>query len=116
MRIALYFDEDVAVPLAKALQQRGIDVLTTQDAGMAASSDEKQVAFAAEQRRAIFTHNKRDFIMIHKRYLKKGSEHSGIIVADQDRLGPLLKSISKLWFTLSAESMKNRLEFLSSWR
>lgn len=53
--------------------------------------------------------------MIHKRYLEKGSEHSGIIVADQDRLGPLVKSVSKLWFTLSAESMKNRLEFLSSW-
>jgi predicted nuclease of predicted toxin-antitoxin system len=116
VRIALYLDEDVAVQLARALQQRGIDVRTTQNAGMAQSSDEQQVAFAAEQRRAILTHNKRDFILIHQKYLEQGDKHSGIIVADQDKLGSLVRRVSKLWFSVSAEKMKNRLEFLGSWQ
>ena len=116
MRLALYLDEDVAVQLATALRQRGIDALTTRDAGMAHASDTQQVAFAASQRRAILTHNKRDFILIHRTYVEQGDEHSGIIVADHDTLGPLVRRVSKLWFTVSAERMKNRLEFLGSWR
>lgn len=116
MKIRLYLDEDAPIQLAKALRQRGIDALTTQEARMSESSDEQQVAFAAGQQRAVLTHNKRHFILIHQAYIEKGKEHWGIIVADQNKVGPLLRMLSKLWFTVSAEDMKNRLEFLSSWK
>ncbi|MDD5434390.1 MAG: DUF5615 family PIN-like protein [Nitrospira sp.] len=116
MTIKLYIDEDVPVQLAKAMQQRGMDVLTTQEAQMIESSDEQQLAFAITQQRSILTHNKRDFIVIHKAYLNCGKEHSWIIVADRNKVGQLLRMISKLCFTLSSEDMKNRLEFLGSWR
>lgn len=116
MRIRLYLDEDIPIQLAKALRQRGVDVLTTQEAEMAESTDEQQVAFAAENQRAILTHNKRDFVVIHRIYIQDGKEHWGIIVADQNKVGSLVRMVSKLWFTVSAEKMKNRLEFLSNWR
>jgi hypothetical protein len=83
---------------------------------MAESTDSEQAAFAATQQRAIVTHNKRDFVLIHRSYIEKGKEHWGIIAADQNKIGPLIRMISKLWFTLSTEEMKNRLEFLSRWR
>lgn len=116
MKIKLYLDEDVAAPLAEALRQRGMDILTTQEARRSESKDEEQVAFAVEQHRSILTHNKRDFVIIHKAHLDAGKAHWGIIVADQKPVGQLMRMISRLWFTLPAEKMKNHLEFLSNWR
>lgn len=116
MRIRLYLDEDIPIQLARALRQRGVDILTTQEAEMGESTDEQQVGFAAEQQRTILTHNKQHFIKIHHAIIEKGMEHWGIIVADQNRIGLLLQMVSRLLFTVSAESMKNRLEFLSNWK
>ena len=116
MRVRFYLDEDVPVQLAKAMRQRGIDVLTTQEAGVTESTDEQQVVFAVKQHRSILTHNKRDFVVIHKAYMETEKEHHGIVVADRNKVGQLLRMTSKLWSTVSAEDMKIRLEFLGSWR
>lgn len=46
----------------------------------------------------------------------KGIEHSGIVLSEQLPVGVLLKRVMKLWFSLKADEMKNRLEFLSNWK
>ena len=53
MRIRLYLDEDVDLSLAKALRQKGVDVLTTQEAGKRRLSDAEQLEFAVNAGRAI---------------------------------------------------------------
>ncbi|MCL4536233.1 MAG: DUF5615 family PIN-like protein [Nitrospirae bacterium] len=116
MRIKIYLDEDVPFSFAQALINRGVDVITTQQAGNLTQSDAEQLVYAALQMRAIFTHNKRDFIMLHNEYFRNGKEHTGIIVSDQLPPGILLKRFMKLWFSLHYSDMKNRLEFLSNWR
>jgi hypothetical protein len=116
VRIRFYFDEDVPIPLARALRQRGVDVLTTQEAAMSHAPDAEQMAFAVAYQRAFLTHNKRDFVLIHQAYLQKREDHWGIVVADQNKVGPLLRMLSKLWFTLPSEKMKNRIEFLGNWK
>lgn len=115
MRIKLYFDEDVDSSLAKTLRQKGIDVLTTPEAGKKRLSDTEQLEFAVNAKRAILTHNKRDYALLHKDYLLNGKEHYGIILSDQRPIGEMLRGLSKLLFSLSAEQMKNRREFLSNW-
>jgi hypothetical protein len=45
----------------------------------------------------------------------EGNEHSGIILSDQRPIGEMLRGLSRLIFSLTAEQMKNRREFLSSW-
>jgi hypothetical protein len=70
----------------------------------------------AKVQRTIFTHNKKDFILLHNEYLQNGKEHSGIILSDQLPIGVLLRRFMKLWFTISADDMKNRLEYLSNWK
>lgn len=115
MRIKLYLDEDVDISLSIALKQKGIDVLTTQESGHARLSDIEQLEFAVSKKRAILTHNKRDFILLHKKYLIEGKEHYGIILSDQRPIGELLRGLSRLIFSLTAEQMKNRQEFLSNW-
>lgn len=82
MRIKLYLDEDVDISLAHALKQKGIDVLTTQESGNKRLSDSEQLEFAVNNKRVMFTHNKRDFLLLHKSYLLEGRSHYGIILSD----------------------------------
>ena len=58
MTIRLYLDEDVDVALPSALRQRGIDVLTTQEAGHLGLPDEDQLTFATRGERVFFTDNR----------------------------------------------------------
>ena len=115
MRIRLYLDEDVPASFAQALRNRGVDVLTTQEAGNTGLSDLGQLSYAAKEQRAIFTHNKRDFAMLYKQYLQNQKEHSGVILSDQQPTGLLLRRFMKLWCSLTSVAMKNRLEFLGSY-
>jgi len=116
MRIRLYLDEDVPLSFAEALINRGVDAITTQQAGNYKKSDPEQLVYAVKEGRTIFTHNKKDFMLLHNECLGTGKEHSGIILSDQLPVGTLLKRFMKLWFSLTASDMKNRLEFLSNWR
>jgi hypothetical protein len=115
VRIKIYLDEDVDISLAHALKQKGIDTLTTQEAGNKRFSDSKQLEFAVDTQRAVLTHNKRDFALLHKQYAIEGKEHYGIILSDQSPIGKMLRGLSRLTFSLNADKMKNRLEFLSNW-
>lgn len=116
MRIRLYLDEDVPFSFAEALINRGVDVITTQQARNYKKPDIEQIVYATKENRTIFTHNKKDFRLIHNEYLSARREHAGIILSDQLPTGTILKRFMKLWFSLDAENMKNRVEFLSNWR
>lgn len=116
MRIRLYHDEDIPLTLAQALQNRGVDVITTQEAGTVSNSHEEQLIFAVKNNRVRLTHNKKHFIQLHNEYIHNKKDHYGIIVSDQLPVGTLLRRFMKLWFTLDMSKMKNRLEFLSQWR
>ncbi len=48
-------DEHVPQAVSQGLWRRGIDVLTTQEAGLLSISDEGHLKFAAEIGRVIFT-------------------------------------------------------------
>lgn len=116
MRVTFYLDEDVPLSFGEALRVRGVDALSTQQAGNKGFTDLEQLLFADEHGRVIITHNKKDFILLHKHFLEKKKQHHGIILSDQQPIGILLKRAMKLWFALNSEEMKNRLEFLSTWR
>ncbi len=116
MKIRLYLDEDVDVALAATLRQRGVDVLTTQEAGHLGSRDEDQLAFATHVGRVFFTHNRSDFARLHKEVTGTHRSHTGLILSDQLPIGVLLRRLSNLCFNLTQEDMGNRLEFLGQWR
>lgn len=64
-RLSLYLDEHVQSALAEALRARGVDLLTTQEAKNVGLHDVGQLAFAAENRRSLFSYDKRHFARIH---------------------------------------------------
>jgi hypothetical protein len=75
---ALYADEDFPRPVLAILRRLGHDVLTPLDRGQAnrKAPDEAHLKFAAEAGRIVLTHNRSDFIRLHRR----DRRHAGIIV------------------------------------
>lgn len=74
----LYSNENFPLPVVEALRRRGHDVLTTLEAGQANQGipDDKVLAYATTEDRAVLTFNRGDFIALHK----GSSTHGGIIV------------------------------------
>jgi len=118
MQIRLYFDEDAQRgSLTGSLRLRGVNVQTTNEAGMVGKSDEEQLEYATSVGRVIYSFNVRDFNALHTEWLIKEKSHGSIILAPQLRysIGERMRRLLVIVSSLSAEQMQNRIEFLSSW-
>ncbi len=117
MRIRLYFDEDSARhSLARELRFRGADVLTAIETEMAQKTDEEQLEWAAANSRVVYSFNRGDFYGMHTAWLKAGRSHCGIILSRQGlSVGEQMRRLLRLIDTLTAEEMRNHVEFLSAW-
>lgn len=118
MPVRLYFDEDAASrAVAYNLRARGVDVMTTSEAGREGTSDEEQLDFATGQGRVLCTCNIGDFFQLHTAYLAQEKNHSGMILIHQQRfsIGQQVLCLLRLLKTGSAEDMCNQIEFLSNW-
>jgi hypothetical protein len=117
-RIRLHLDEDCqAHALAAALRQHGIDAITTNESGTQGSSDDGQLSAAFASGRALVTNNIRDFVPLHRQWLSEGRTHGGIIVFPQQEfsVGETVRRMACLISSLTAEQMRNRLEWLNNW-
>ncbi len=116
--IRLYVDHDSAErALVSELRRRGMDVLTSIEAGNARASDEEQLAFATGAGRVIYTANARDFAAIHFAWLAHGRRHRGIVVRD-DQLMPLGQQILRLAdisATAGPDDLADLLLYLDQW-
>ena len=115
---ALYLDEDIqSNALIEALRSRGMDVLTTAEAGMSHARDDEQLAFAATRKRVLLTFNIADFAKVHSRFLDSHGEHAGIILVQQQKWGPgeLARRIIRVLTMVPGQSMRNQLLFISNW-
>lgn len=109
----LYFDEDVSVDIATNLQSRGFDVLTVRDAGRLHLADEAQFAFAVQEQRAMVTHNRVDFELLHEQYLAAKLVHFGVIIAKRRPLDDIVvRKLLGLLDSVSGEEMRNQLRYI----
>ena len=109
--ISLYLDEDVSVLVADWLRPHGFDVLTARDAS--SLSDTAQLRFAAEHHRALLTHNRIDFELLHRAALDKQEPHAGIIIANRRAShADLARRIMKLLNFFTADEIRNQLLYL----
>jgi len=117
--VRLYLDRHVMTRLADDLSADGFDCLTTQQAGNDTASDEDQLAFAAQQGRAILTFNIRDFARLHEKWQAAGESHAGIIVSRQlgsRQYGVLLARVLRLLNQFTADEMVNNLVHLEQFK
>jgi hypothetical protein len=108
----LYLDEDVSVLLANLLQARGLNVTTAREQSMLGKSDEAQLICAVSLKRCILTHNRLDFERLHKDYITTGSKHPGIIIAARRNVHELVRRVSLLCDSLTADEIENQLLYV----
>jgi uncharacterized protein with PIN domain len=108
-RMRFHLDENVDPDIALALRQAGIDVTTSQEAGLLATSDLAQLEFAITQSRVLVTHDD-DFLILNS----QGVEHSGITYCQKDAksIGYLIRMLILLAEVATPEEIRNRVEYL----
>jgi predicted nuclease of predicted toxin-antitoxin system len=106
--IKLQTDEHIPTAVILGLRQRGIDVLSTPQAGLLGASDESQLNYAVQQQRVIVTQDD-DFLVLHA----QGVKHAGIIFVQPEReIGRMVRGLFFISQALTAEEMQNHVEFL----
>jgi len=117
-QIRLYMDEDsTGRSLMLAMQNRGVDVITTLSVNRLRYSDEEQLIWARSQGRILYSSNIQDFYLLHTDFLTQEQPHSGMILVQQQRysIGELMRGILRLVAAKSAEEMENQVKSLSAW-
>lgn len=109
MPVSFHLDEHIPPALADALRSRGIDLITTTDAGLTGKSDQEHLDFAAKAGRVVITQDV-DFLRLHA----EGTVHSGIAFWRQQTrtLGDVLRRLLLIHAVMSPDEMKNTVEYL----
>lgn len=107
--IRFHLDEHMPRALARALRERNIDVTTTPGAGLLEADDEKQLAYAARERRVLATDDT-DFL----RLAGSLGSHAGIAYCDRLALtlGQIIDGLALIQGVLTPEEIIGRIEYL----
>ena len=107
-KIRFYTDEPVPKAVIRGLRLRGVDVLTTSEAGMMGASDEEHLERATDENRVLITHDD-DFLRLHA----SGIDHAGIVYTPQQTpTGEMIYGLMLIFQILDDEDMKTHLEYL----
>lgn len=110
--IRLYTDEDVHRAVAVALRMRGFDAVSVHEGGRWGLSDAEQLAYAAADKRALFTFNAVDFLHLHREWIGAGRSHWGIIVSEQLPTGEVTRRLLQLLNRVTADEMRGQVYWL----
>ena len=104
-----YLDQHIFGAVASGLRQRGIDVLTAQQAGRCGLPDTDQLAFATAERRVMVTFDP-DFLALHN----IGFMHEGIAwcPATKHSIGQLIQLLALLHGVADSAAMRAHVEYL----
>ena len=114
-QIRFYADEDAAEhAVMEGLRQREVNVLTVLEADRGEETDEEQLEFAATEGRVLYSLNVEHFCRLHHEFLSAGRHHAGIVVIPRHRysIGEKIRRLLSMVETLTAEEMRDRLEYL----
>ena len=118
MTARLYLDEDVTPLLARALRQRGYDVVSAIELGRIGMSDEDHLSFAVSERRTLLTFNISDYAALYRKWRACGKHHFGIIISQQfskARFGELLRRVLQLLSVWDEDTLKDQMVYLGKY-
>lgn len=108
-KIGYYLDEHIPAAVSVGLAVRGINTLTTQEAGRSGSSDSEQLKFALENERVIVTFDS-DFLEM----ATQEAHHAGIVwcPATKYSIGELIRALVLVHLVLDRSDMRDHIEYL----
>lgn len=111
-RIRLLLDEDTQLLLAQALRAGGHDVVHVNELGMKGTADPDMFRHAAADRRAVFTHNVKHYMLLVTEYARLGRQHWGLLVSAQAPFGELRGRLLRFLGRHTAEEMRDGTRWL----
>ena len=108
----LLLDEHIWAYLAKLLCEQGFDVLHVTEVDLIATPDDKIMAYAAGEHRAVVTFNVRDYVPLALQYVEDGKEHYGVVVSKELSRGELQRRVKSLLESVTAEELMNAVRYL----
>jgi len=107
--IRFHLDESCDPRIAAGLRLHGIDVTTSNEAGLLNTPDAVQIAFAIAQNRVMITQDT-DFLRI----AASGQVQPGIVYfpAQSQSVGEVIRGVQLIWEVYEPEEMRNRVEFI----
>jgi predicted nuclease of predicted toxin-antitoxin system len=108
-RIRFHLDENVALAVALGLRRYGVDVITSQEAGLLGQPDEVQLRFVQDSGRVIFTQDQ-DFLVI----ASQRRDHAGIAFCRKGKktVGEMIEALVLIYEVLTPADMLGQVEFL----
>ena len=107
-RIRFHFDEHVDPAVAIALRRAGIDVVTTNEAGLRAASDESHLNYARTEGRVIVTRDQ-DFLRLAN--LSMGHAGIAFYTATQS-LREIIEGLILIHEVMTVDEMVGNIEYL----
>jgi hypothetical protein len=108
----LLLDEHIWAYLAKLLREQGFDVVHVNEVDLDATPDDKIMAYAAGEHRAVVTFNIKHYIPLSVQYFEDGKEHYGIVVSKAISHGELQRRVTALLESVTAEELINAVRYL----
>ena len=107
-RIRFHLDEHVDPAIAIALRRAGIDVTTTNEAGLRTKDDETHLDFARAEGRVIVTRDQ-DFLRMSRRV----TDHSGLVfyTANQS-IREIIEGLILIYEIMVPGEMAGNIEYL----
>ncbi len=107
--IRFYMDQHCPSAVTQGLRQRGIDVLTAQEAQRCGLPDSDQLAFATSEERVMVSFDS-DYLALHR----SGVTHAGIAWCPQQKysIGMFVQILELLHSVADRNQMRNHVEYL----
>ncbi len=112
----LYLDEHIPTILARILRERGVDCVTTQEAGNIGRPDQGQLQYATTHSRVLLTFNRRDFLALAKVWAANGQNHAGIILSKQLPVSELLRHLLHLLARHRKDNLADQILWLQAYK
>lgn len=107
-KIRFYTDEHIAKAVIRGLRQRGINILTTTEAGLLGATDEIHLERARLDGRVIFTQDT-DFLAL----ATSVPDHQGIVYAHQQTpIGAIIAGLLLIYHVMEPSDMVGHVEYL----
>jgi hypothetical protein len=116
----LYLDDDVDSALAGLLRLRGLDAVSTLEAGTAGQADERHLERATAEGRALVSYNFHDYLPMAEAWFRAGREHAGIVLSfrqfRRSQLGEALALLLRLVAAVPEHELRNTVRLLDEFR
>jgi predicted nuclease of predicted toxin-antitoxin system len=96
-RIRFFTDAHIPRTIVTQLQQKGVDILRCEDAGMKYAKDESLLEYATQEGRTLVTCDE-DFFRLVVQWREAGKNHAGIVYIVSEKQGIIGVIVKELLF------------------